>query len=460
MRRLPFREGLERILATVLLLPLLDEVGMCGPKPVVHEFGGDGMVVGLAAVADQLELVIDRPLSGGRVGAGTMGEVLIGIAPQTMVTGVDHDHVALLDLRRGVLQILGRDDAPFALGSIDHDAGAEHAPDFVIVDGGGVLGHVQRSIHVGAAVHDAFPLQLLHAIAGMELDHVEVDAGGGGPLGHELLEGVAQAADGHAGASLAAGLETSLAGGIEDGDHADRAGFTVLELPRDSGQGGFAALDRSHVTADLLDHRDTGFEQRAGGGVPLGMILLGVATGGGVVGGSQTFHLRAAALGTHVGGQRQVDERSVHGDHLGACLYQVLGGVFGQAGGLAEVLEAVGVFLMPTGADDHDVALADGGRSSLEIVGGDLLPVLLGDVEDDTVAEEGGGIEGGQVGTLLDMSDGGVHMGPRVEDRGDAPGQHSVLGVLDATHHADVGIARVRGRPVIPQVAQFDELEP
>ena len=76
----------------------------------------------------------------------------------------------LLDLRLGVLQILRRDDAPLALRDRDHDAGAEEAPERIAGERRLVLLHVDRRVHVGAAVHDAFELLHQQAVLGVEFD--------------------------------------------------------------------------------------------------------------------------------------------------------------------------------------------------------------------------------------------------------------------------------------------------
>ena len=77
-----------------------------------------------------------------------------------METGVDDDDVALLDLWSCALQILRGDGAPLALGDRNAHPGAEQAPERVVGDGRGALGHVKRRVHVGASMHDAFPLDL------------------------------------------------------------------------------------------------------------------------------------------------------------------------------------------------------------------------------------------------------------------------------------------------------------
>ncbi len=191
VRGFPVGEVLERIVP-VLLFPLLYEVRVCGAKPVVDQFGGDGVVVGLAAVGHHLDLLVHQPLRAFLVDAAAVGEVLVGVGPLVVEAGVDDDDVAFLDLGRSVLQVLGGDDAPLLLGDRHADPGAEQTPQRIVADGGGVLGHVQRRVHVGAAVHDAFPLHLVDAVLGVELVDGHIHARGRGPLGHELRERVGE----------------------------------------------------------------------------------------------------------------------------------------------------------------------------------------------------------------------------------------------------------------------------
>ena len=83
--------------AAVVVLPLLDQVGTGGSEAQVHQLGGDGVVVGLAAVADQLDLLLAEPLGQLAGGAGAVGEVVVAVGPDVVLAGVDEHHVALFD---------------------------------------------------------------------------------------------------------------------------------------------------------------------------------------------------------------------------------------------------------------------------------------------------------------------------------------------------------------------------
>ena len=219
-------------------------------------------------------------------------------------------------------------------------------------------------------------------------------------------------------------------------------------------------LTQVDVAADLLDRRDAGGGEGLVGGEPLREVLLGVPAGRRRVLDGEALHLRAAAMRAHRGRERDVDERRVDGHELRVLLDEPLGGVLGQARRLAEVLEPVGVLVMPAGHDDDDVAVLHGRGGGLEVGGRDDLPALLGDVEHGGVAEEAVRGDGGQVVAALDHVDGGVHVRARVQAGDDAPGEHAVLGVLDGALHAHVELARLRRDPVAPHVAELDELKP
>lgn len=95
---------------------------------MIDQLGGHRMIVGLTAVTDHLDLTLDEPVGGRTDRAASVGEVIVTVAPDLVLVGVDHDDVAFFNLRRGGLKIFGRDLAPLALGDVEADAGAEEAP--------------------------------------------------------------------------------------------------------------------------------------------------------------------------------------------------------------------------------------------------------------------------------------------------------------------------------------------
>ena len=179
-------------IAAVQFLPLVDQVGAGGAQAVVNQLGGHGMVVGLAAITDHLDLLLNKPLGQLAGSAAAVSKVVVGVGPDVVLIGVDHDDVAFLDDIVELLQILGLDLAPLALGDVQANAGAEEAPQGVLADVGGQLGNMQGGVHMGAAVHDALPLDVIHAVVGVEADDFLLQVATGGPLRHKRLKSMRQ----------------------------------------------------------------------------------------------------------------------------------------------------------------------------------------------------------------------------------------------------------------------------
>ena len=78
----------------------LNQVRMRGPKAVIHEFGGNRMIICLARVCDHPHLFIHQPLRAGLVDTRTVGEVLVRVCPLVLVSSVNDYDIAFLDLWR------------------------------------------------------------------------------------------------------------------------------------------------------------------------------------------------------------------------------------------------------------------------------------------------------------------------------------------------------------------------
>ena len=98
---------------------------------------------------------------------------------------------------------------------------------------------------------------------------------------------------------------------------------------------------------------------------------------------------RAVALRPDRGGERMVVGLGVVADDLDLLLDEPFAGRRHEAGRAAEIVLAVLVKLVPAGIDDHHVARAhDLAGGLLQVVIGDLLPLLLRDRHHDAGAEE------------------------------------------------------------------------
>src|SRR5262247_1720776 len=191
VRRLPVREVVDDVAAGLGKI-LVVEVRLRRPGTVRPEERAKRMVERLHVDADQLALALHQPLGSFLVQPGRVGEIVRIVAVVAVAAGVDHDDVVAPDLRRGVLQVLRRHHAPFAFRDRHRHPGAKESPQRIARDGGGVLGHVDGRVHVGAAVHDA--LELLHQqpVLGMELEHAHVEVGARRPLRHAVTPGMAE----------------------------------------------------------------------------------------------------------------------------------------------------------------------------------------------------------------------------------------------------------------------------
>src|SRR5262249_54942282 len=87
----------------------------CGPMAVAAG-GGEGMVVGLGVVADDLDLFLDEPLARRRHEAGRAAEIVLAVLVDLVPAGVHDDDVARAYRRAGGLfEIVVGDRLPLLL---------------------------------------------------------------------------------------------------------------------------------------------------------------------------------------------------------------------------------------------------------------------------------------------------------------------------------------------------------
>src|SRR5258705_1696566 len=194
VRGLPIREILDDVAAGGGLVLDFQE-GLRGPMPVRPEECPERMIERLHVDADKLDAALDDPFRGLFVETGRIGVIVGVVAMLEMAAGVDHQNVVLADLRLGVLQILRRDHAPLALRDQHHDAGAEEAPERIAGQCRLVLLHMDRRVHMRAAMHDAFETLHQQAILGVELDDAHVEVRARGPLRHAMAPAMGEIVD-------------------------------------------------------------------------------------------------------------------------------------------------------------------------------------------------------------------------------------------------------------------------
>src|SRR5580692_10218267 len=191
VRRLPVRKIFDDVTAGLGLV-LYVEMRLRRSRSVRAQERAERMIERLHVDADELYAAFHQPLRRFFVEPGRVGEVIGIVAVVLVAPGIDHHDVVLLDFRLGAFQILRRDDAPFAFRDRNRDAGAEEAPQRITGEGRRVLGHMDRRIHVGAAMHDAFELLHQKAVLGVKFHDPDVEIGARRPLRHGVARRVAE----------------------------------------------------------------------------------------------------------------------------------------------------------------------------------------------------------------------------------------------------------------------------
>src|SRR5215467_13940984 len=194
VRRLPIREILDDVTAGRGLVFDI-EMRLRRARSMRPQERTERMIERLHVDADELDAALNDPFGGLFVEPGRIGVVVRIVAIVQMTSRVDHQDVVLANLRLGVLEILWRDHAPLALRDRDRDAGAEEAPERIAGQRRLVLLHMDRRIHVGAAMHDAFELLHQQAILGMKFDHTHVKVRARGPLRHAVAPAMSEIVD-------------------------------------------------------------------------------------------------------------------------------------------------------------------------------------------------------------------------------------------------------------------------
>src|SRR5882672_10552462 len=165
------------------------------PRPVRPEERPKRMIERLHVDADELDAALDDPFGGFFVETRRIGVIVGVVAMLEVAAGVDHQNVVFADLRLGIRQILRHDHTPLALRDRHHNAGAEEAPERIAGQRRLVLLHMDRRVHVRAAMHDAFELLHQQAILGVELDDAHVEIRARGPLRHAMAPAMSEIVD-------------------------------------------------------------------------------------------------------------------------------------------------------------------------------------------------------------------------------------------------------------------------
>ena len=233
-----------------------------------------------------------------------------------------------------------------------------------------------------------------------------------------------------------------------------------MPFPRKALERAALAAERVEIAADILDRRNAGFEQRAVRRIPFREILDRLAAGRFLVFGEQIFDLRAVAVRPKRRRQRMIDASGVDADELDALFDEPLRGVLAQARRVAEIFLAVGIFAVPAGVDEDDVAGLDLRFCAFQIGWLDQTPFSFGDRDDDAGAEKLLQLEIADRRRAGHEMDRRVQMRRGVEDRGDLVRHHALLGVMGDAFELDLLVAREDRRIHAPAMAELVKLEP
>src|SRR3974390_497372 len=154
------------------------------------------------------------------------------------------------------------------------------------------------------------------------------------------------------------------------------------------------------------------------------------------------------------------DAWGVDADKLHLLFDQPLSRSFAQARGIAKILLAVGIFAMPAGVDEHNIAGDDSWLRLFQILRLDQLPLAFRDRQHHSGTEETIERQVADGGGLWNQMDRRVYMCRGVEDRGDLVRHHAVLGVVRDALKLDLLIAREDRGIHAPGVAKLDKGEP
>ena len=233
-----------------------------------------------------------------------------------------------------------------------------------------------------------------------------------------------------------------------------------MPFPRKALERAALAAERIKIAADILDRRNAGFEQRAVRRIPFRKILDRLAAGGFLVFGQQIFDLRAVAVRPKRRRQRMIDASGVDADEFYALFDEPFRGVLAQARRVAEIFLAVGIFAMPAGVDEDDVAGLDRRLGALQIGRLDQAPLLFRKRQHDAGAEKLLQLEIADRRRAGHEMDRRVQMRRGVEDRGDLVRHHALLGMMGDAFELDLLVAREDRRIHAPAMAEFVKLEP
>ena len=255
-------------------------------------------------------------------------------------------------------------------------------------------------------------------------------------------------------------LQAQFSAAIEHGDEPDHAGIALAPLPGKALEGAALAFQFIEIAAHIFDGRNTGLEQHPVRRIPFREIFDRLAAGRRLVFREEIFDLRAVAVRTERRRQRMIDGRGIDADELHPLFHQPFRRALAQARRIAEVLLAVGIFAMPAGIDEHDIAGLDLRLSAFEVGRLDQGPFAFRDRDDDAGAEKPVQLKLADASSAGNQMDRRVDVGRGVKNRRDLVGHHALLGMVRDAFELDLLVAREDRRIHAPAMAEFVEFEP
>ena len=234
-----------------------------------------------------------------------------------------------------------------------------------------------------------------------------------------------------------------------------------MPFPRKALERAALAAQLIKVAADIFDRRNAGFEQRAVRRIPFREILDRLAAGRFLVFREQIFDLRAVAMRPKRGRQRMIDASGVDADELDALFDQPLRGVLAQARRIAEIFLAVGIFAMPAGVDEDDIAGLDlqAWRAPDRTARSGPISFWQATARRrcrKTVCSSRSPTAGAPGTRWI----GAFTMRRSMKDRGDLVRHHALLGMMGDAFELDLLVAREDRRIHAPAMAELVKLEP
>ena len=174
---------------------------------------------------------------------------------------------------------------------------------------------------------------------------------------------------------------------VDHGHGADDGAVAHIPAQREGTEHEALSLHLLDVAAQVLNTHDVVAQQDGMHRLPLGVVLDGLMTKLLLVLVHDAGDVGAGAVLGRVGIEDVVQRLQIEAHALDLVVHQPVGALDGHAGGVHEVVVVLAPALVHAGADEDPVALLDAALhlvgGLLDVLNGDQLPVLFGDIQAD-----------------------------------------------------------------------------